>query len=71
MKAYLENSCSQSLSFFAKLVGFWKRAKWQREYLRKAEDVCRKIVSEMEEEKKLKLAKKAGWIADQLKRCYS
>ena len=70
MKAYLDNSYSQTLSFSTRLFAFEKRAKWQREYLKKAEDVCRKISLEMAEERRLNMAKKAGRIADQLKKCY-
>jgi tetratricopeptide (TPR) repeat protein len=71
MKAYLLNSYPKALSSFTKLVSSEEKAKWQREYLKKAEEVCRKIFSEMEEENRLKMAKKAGRIADQLKKCYS
>ena len=71
MKAYLDNSYPQALSSSAKLVVSKEKARGQREYLKKAEEVCRKISSEMEEENRLKMAKKAGWIADQLKKCYS
>jgi hypothetical protein len=71
MKAYLENSYPQALSSSAKLVVSKEKARWQREYLKKAEEVCRKISLEMEEENRLKMAKKAAWIADQLKKCYS
>jgi hypothetical protein len=71
MKAYLENSYPQALSSSAKLVVSKEKTRWKREYLKKAEEVCRKISSEMEEENRLKMAKKAGWIADQLKKCYS
>jgi nondiscriminating glutamyl-tRNA synthetase len=71
MNAYLLNSYPKALSSFTKLVSSEEKAKWQRDYFRKAEEVCRKIFSEMEEENRLKMAKKAGWIADQLKKCYS
>ena len=71
MKAYLENSYSQALSSSAKLVISREKAKWQRDYFKKAEEVCRKISLEMEEESRLKITKKASWIADQLKKCYS
>ena len=71
MKAYLENSYSQSLFSSAKLVAYNKKARWQREYLKKAEEVCHNISSEMKEENRPKMAKKAGRIADQLKKCYS
>jgi tetratricopeptide (TPR) repeat protein len=71
MKAYLENSNPKALSFFARLVSSEEKAKSPRDYLKKAEEVCRKISSEMVEEKRLKMAEKVGRIADQLKKCYS
>jgi hypothetical protein len=71
MNAYLSNSYPKAISSFATLVSSKERAKWQRDYFKKAEEVCRKIFSEMEEENRLKMARKAGWIADQLKKCYS
>ena len=71
MKAYLVNSYPKTLSSFARLVSSEEKAKWQRDYFKKAEEVCRKIFSEMKEENRLKMAKKAGRIADQLKKCYS
>ena len=70
MKAYLKNSYPQALSSFTKLAFSKEKTRSQRKYLKKAEEVCRKISSEMEEENKLKVAKKAGFLADQLKTCY-
>jgi tetratricopeptide (TPR) repeat protein len=71
MKAYLTNSYPKALSSFTKLVSFQEKATRQRDYFKKAEEVCRKISSEMAEENRLKMAKKAGRIADQLEKCYS
>ena len=71
MKAYLLNSYPKALSSFARLLSSEEEAKGQRDYFKKAEEVCRKIFSEMKEENRLKTARKAGWIADQLKKCYS
>ncbi len=71
MNAYLLNSYPKALSSFTKLVSPTETAKWQRDYFKKAEEVCRKIFSEMKEENRLKKKKKAAWIADQLKKCYS
>ena len=71
MNAYLSNSYPKAISSFATLVSSKERAKWQRDYFKKAEEVCRKIFLEMKEENRLKMAKKAGRIADQLKKCYS
>ena len=71
MKAYLLNSYPKALSSFARLLSSEEKAKGQRDYFKKAEEVCRKIFSEMKEENRLKTARKAGWIADQLKKCYS
>ena len=71
MNAYLLNSYPKALSSFTKLVSSTETAKWQRDYLKKAEEVCRKMFSELREEKRLKMAKTAGRIADQLKKDYS
>jgi len=71
MNAYLLNSYPKALSSFTKLVSSTETAKWQRDYLKKAEEVCRKMFSELREEKRLKMAKTAGRIADQLKKGYS
>jgi len=71
MNAYLLNSYPKALSSFTKLVSSAETAKWQRDYFKKAEEVCRKMFSELREEKRLKMAKTAGRIADQLKKGYS
>jgi tetratricopeptide (TPR) repeat protein len=68
MNAYYKNAYSKALSYFAKLVPLRINAKLKKEYLRKAEDVCRKIFYELKEEKGLKTITKSRFLADQIKK---
>ena len=68
MDGYYKNAHSKALSYFPKLVRSKLNEKVKKEYLRKAEDVCRKIFSELKEEKGLRSAKKAILLADQIKK---
>jgi hypothetical protein len=70
MNEYYRNANSKSLSYFTKLIPLDLNGKWKKEYLRKIEEVCNKICSEWKEEGGLKAAKKAGSLADQVRKCY-
>jgi tetratricopeptide (TPR) repeat protein len=68
MNAYYNNLYSKALSHFAKLIHLKSNVKGKKEYLRKVEDVCRKVSSELKEGKSLKGARKANSLADQVKK---
>jgi tetratricopeptide (TPR) repeat protein len=70
MNEYYRNAYSKSLSYFFKLIPFKLNGKLKREYLRKVEEVCNKICSELEEEKGLRPSRKAGSLADRIRKCY-
>jgi hypothetical protein len=71
MNEYYKNAYSKSLSYFSRLTRGKFDGKLKREYLRKAEEVCKKISSDLkEEEKGLKAAREAGSLADQIRKCY-
>lgn len=70
MNEYYKNAYPKSLSYFAKLIPLKLNLNLKREYLRKAEEVCNKICSEWREEKGPKSAKKAGFLADRIRKCY-
>ena len=70
MNEYYRNAYSKSLSYFFKLIPLKLNGKLKREYLRKVEEVCNKICSELEEEKGLKGSRKAGSLADRIRKCY-
>ena len=68
MNAYYENTYSKALSHFSRLVRLKTNTKLKKEYLRKAEAVCRKMASEAREEKKLRTARKSQFLADQIRK---
>jgi hypothetical protein len=70
MNEYYRNVYSKSMSYFTKLIPLDLNEKLKKEYLRKVEEVCNKICSEWREEKGLKAAKKAGSLADRIRKCY-
>ena len=70
MNAYYKNTYLDTLSHFSKLVLPGIEIKGKRDYLRKADEVCRRIASELKEEKALRVAQRAGLLADKLKKCY-
>jgi tetratricopeptide (TPR) repeat protein len=70
MNEYYRNAYSKSLSYFAKLTPLKLNRKLKKEYLRKVEEVCNKIFSELKEEKGLKGARKAGSLVDRIRKCY-
>jgi hypothetical protein len=68
MDAYYRNDYPKALSHFFRLISPGPDGKFKKEYLRKAEEACHKMASELKEEKRLKTATKAQSIAEQLKR---
>ena len=68
MDAYYRNESFKALSHFLKLITLSPDGRVKKEYLRKAEEACRKMVPELKEEKGLKAARKAQSIAEQIKR---
>ncbi len=70
MNEYYKNAYPKSLSYFAKLIPFKLEKKLKKEHLRKVEEVCHKIFSELKEEKGLKGARKAGSLVDRIRKCY-
>jgi len=70
MNEYYRNAYSKSLSYFVKLIPLKMNGKLKKEYLRKVEEVCNKIYSELKEEKGLQGARKAGSLADRIRKCY-
>ncbi len=70
MNDYYKNAYLESLSYFTKLISLKLNGKLKREYLKKVEEVCNKIYSELKEEKGLKAANKASSLADRIRKCY-
>jgi hypothetical protein len=70
MNEYYKNAYSKSLSYFSKLIPPKLDGKMKKEYLRKVEEVCKKIFSDLKEEKGLKAAREAGSLADRIRKCY-
>ena len=70
MNEYYRNAYSKSMSYFMKLIPIELNGKLKKEYLRKVEEVCNKICFEWKEEKGVKAAKKAGFLADRIRKCY-
>ena len=68
MDAYYRNDYPRALSHFFKLVSHRPDGKFKKEYLRKTEEACRKMASELKEEKHLEAARKAQSIAEHVKR---
>ncbi len=71
MNEYYKNAYSKSLSHFSKLGRAKFDGKLSKEYLKKVEEVCRKIFSDLKEEKGLRGAREAGALADRIKKCYA
>jgi len=68
MDAYYKNAYSKTLSYFSRLVSSRLSGESEKDYLRKIEEVCRKISSELEDEKKLKASQESRLLADQIKK---
>jgi len=71
MNAYYQNAYSKALSYFVRLVRPRLNRKLKREYLRKAEEVCHRISSELREENRVKASAKCRLLAGQIKKCYN
>ncbi len=70
MNAYYKNAYSKSLSYFSKLARAKSDGKPNKEYLRKVEEVCKKISSDLKEERGLNAGREAGYLADRIRKCY-
>jgi len=70
MNEYFKNAYPKSLSYFAKLIPLKGNGKLKKEYLKKVEEVCDKICSELKEENGLKSTRKAESLVDRIKKCY-
>ncbi len=68
MEAYYKNAYSKTTSSFAKLVPLKLNKKLKRDYLRKAEEVCHRVSSELKEEGKPKAVVRCRFLADQIKK---
>jgi tetratricopeptide (TPR) repeat protein len=68
MNAYYTNAYSKALSHFTKLIPLRITTKVEKDYLRKAEEVCLKISSELRDEKGLRATTKCRFLADQIKK---
>ena len=68
MNAYYKNADSKALSYLSRLVSFRLDGKLEKGYLSKTEEVCRKISSELEDEKRLKASQKSRLLADQIRK---
>jgi hypothetical protein len=64
----LSSLYSKALSYFSRLVPLRLNKKVKREYLRRAEEVCHKMSSELREEKGLKSAVRCRFLAEQIKK---
>jgi tetratricopeptide (TPR) repeat protein len=70
MNEYYRNAYLKSLSYFTRLIPLKSNGKLKKDYLKKVEEVCNKICSELKEEKGLKGARKAGSLVDRIRKCY-
>jgi tetratricopeptide (TPR) repeat protein len=68
MKAYYKNAYSKTMSSFAKLIHLRLNKKLKRDYLRKAEEVCHRVSSELKEEGEVKTTVRCRFLADQIKK---
>jgi tetratricopeptide (TPR) repeat protein len=68
MNAYYQNAYSKALSHFSKLLHPRINKSLKKEYLRKAEEVCHKITSELSDERRLKTNIKCRFLADQIRK---
>ena len=70
MNEYYRNAYLKSLSYFTRLIPLKSNGKLKKDYLKKVEEVCNKICSELKEERGLKGARKAGSLVDRIRKCY-
>jgi len=71
MNAYYHNAYSKALSHLSKFVLNKSKSKVNKEYLKKAEEVCHHIFSELKEEGRIQIARRARSLADRIRKCYS
>ncbi len=69
MNMYYKNAYSRSLSYFSKLARAKLDKKLKKEYLRKVEEICKKISSDLKEEKGLNAAREVSSLADRIRKC--
>ena len=68
MNAYYNNRYSKALSHFEKLIHLKSNLKRKKDHLRKVEEVCQKVSSELKEGKGMKGARRANSLADRIKK---
>jgi tetratricopeptide (TPR) repeat protein len=68
MKAYYKNAYSMTMSYFAKLVHLRLNKKLKRDYLRKAEEVCHRVSSELKGEGEVRTTARCRFLADQIRK---
>lgn len=68
MKAYYQNTYSKALSHFEKMVRLRLNEKLKKDYLRKAEEVCHRMSSELKEEGELKTTVRCRILADHIRK---
>jgi hypothetical protein len=68
MDAYYKNAYSRALSNFAKLTPHRPDVRLEKHHLRKAEEVCNKIASELRDEKKARASAKCQFLAEKIKK---
>ena len=68
MNAYYKNAYAKAMSCFSRLIPLRLNRKLKKDYLRRVEEVCRKISSELEDERSLKAARKCRFLADQIRK---
>jgi len=68
MKAYYKNAYSKAMSYFAKLVHLRLNRRLKKEYLKRAEEICHKISSELREDKDVKTSARCRFLADEIKK---
>ena len=71
MNAYYRNDYTKALNCFAKLIHLEIDAKLKREYMKKADEICLKICSELKEEKGLRAFARCRSVADQIRKMLS
>lgn len=70
MEAYYKNRYAKALSHFSRLASSPQGIRGRKEYMKKAEEACHKIVSELKDDKKTRGMRRASSVADRLKKCY-
>ncbi len=68
MKAYYRNAYSKALSHFAKMVHLRLNKRLKKDYLKRAEEVCHRMFSELKEEGEPKTTVRCRFLADQIKK---